>query len=193
MKMAVPDNIQIGLRANRPTSPSAGDIWICTDILGFYACAVAGTWRPILELDANGDIPHMRPKVASANLRHSHNAEIGATETIYTKYKTFTFTNGISGILRIAVDISSDPTNTAYAKVRKTVSGVTSDIGAEQSDSSTVYVTKTQDIDVGVLTPGDTIEMWVHRTGGASMGMKNFRIYYDNAPDTVMVAGVTTS
>lgn len=143
-------------------------------------------------LDTNGDIPHMRPKAASANLRHSNDATINSYASVYTKHKTDTFANGISGTLRISFSLSTENAGmTAYGRVYK--NGVA--IGTEQS-TVTVFPsgeTKTEDINVGVLAPGDTIELWAHGDGSYRVYVSNFRISYDNAADTVPVAGFTAS
>lgn len=139
-------------------------------------------------LDGNGDIPHMRPKAASANLRHSHDAEImmgGVTNNIA---KTITFNIGISGTLRIAFDMKNSDVG---AIIRVYKNGA--QIGVDQTDTSGVYVTKSQDLNVGVLAPGDTIALYCYKPGGAQWWVKNFRISYDNAPDTVVVTGVVNS
>lgn len=142
-------------------------------------------------LDGSGDIPHMRPKAASATLRHSHDAETNGLETVYTKRKTMTFANGISGTLRVSFDMhATNPAFIVYARVYK--NGVA--IGTEQSDVTGGYVTKTEDINVGVLAPNDTLELWAYTTDAANgCWLRNFRASYDNAADTVLVAGVTTS
>lgn len=154
------------------------------------------TYNVVPFLDANGDIPHMRPKAASANLRHSNDAVIDSYASVYMKHKTDTFANGISGTLRVSFSLSTgDAGMTAYAMVRKTSSGVTSDIGVEQT-TVTVFPsgeTKTQDINVGVLAPGDTIELWAHGNGSFRVYVSNFRISYDNAADAIPVAGFTAT
>lgn len=143
-------------------------------------------------LDGNGDIPHMRPKAASANLRHSNDAVINSYASVYMKHKTDTFANGISGTLRISFSMSTGNAGmTAYARVYK--NGVA--IGTEQT-TTTAFPggeSKSEDINVGVLAPGDTIELWAHGDGSYQVYVSNFRISYDNAADTVPVAGFTAT
>lgn len=141
-------------------------------------------------VDTNGDIPHMRPKAASANLRHSHDAQLNEPPlAVYTKIKTITFANGISGTLRIAFDLqSSNGADFCYGKIYK--NGVA--VGAEQSTNNAVFQTKSQDINIGALAAGGTIELWA-KTDVDDCAYRNFRISYDNAADTILVAGVTNS
>ncbi len=150
-------------------------------------------WRTFAVLDTNGDIPHMRPKVASANLRHSHDAEVIESTGAWVNKKTITFKNGISGTLRVAFDLKRVTVGAPvliYGQVRKNGAN----IGALQSDNTGAYVTKTEDIAMGVLAPGDTIELWLMGDLlNSNAYAQNFRISYDNAADTVLVAGVSNS
>lgn len=145
----------------------------------------------IVGFDSNSDIPHLRMKAASANLRHSHNATAFTPNAAYTKLKTYTFAYGITGALRIAFDLqTSNAALTAYGRVYK--NGVA--VGTEQTHTGDLlFTTVTEDITV-TLNAGDTLELWAHLDGSADIAsVRNFRLSYDNAADTVLVAGVSTS
>lgn len=117
------------------------------------------------------------PKKVSDNLRNSHDAEItDQTGATYVKQKTITFTHGIKGTLRVKFGIKRAAGFTAYGKVYK--NGVA--LGAEQT-ATDAYVTKSEDIDVGSIAAGETLELWgkaEHASG--LVYLKEFRCYYDN-------------
>lgn len=146
----------------------------------------------IIGLDTNRDQPHIYLKSASANLRHSNDAEAFRSpgQASYGLMKTFTFDYGIKGTIRVAFDMKTTTGTLGNAKLLQ--NGVTL-IGAEQSENSVGYTTHTQDVAVN-LEPGDTLELWVKENqGGDAFRVQNYRISYDNATLTTLVDGVTAS
>lgn len=133
-------------------------------------------------------VPHLINKVASANLRNSHDAEATSVATAYTKAKTITLTNGLVGQQRFLFDIkTAGGAATAYGKIYR--NGVA--LGTEQTDITGGYVTKSEDI-TQTWNPGDTCELWVKTSNaGQIVSVQNFRIAYDDAP-TVAVAGANS-
>jgi len=132
-------------------------------------------------------LPHIINKVASANVRNSHNAEATTTSKDMEKLKTITLTNGLVGQLRILFDLHSDTTNTASAGVRR--NGLP--IGEIQTETSAAYQTKSQDI-TQTFSPGDTIELWAKCDATlVTAYIKNFKLAYDDSP-TVTVASANS-
>lgn len=129
-------------------------------------------------------IPHLVKKVASANLRNSHDAEATTALTAYTKLKTYTIPYGLLGQVRVDFDIHTDSGSTDYARVYK--NGVA--LGTEQSTTSLSYVTKTENI-TSNYSPGDTCELWGKAAVGDAVYVRNFRLYYDDSP-TVAVTTI---
>lgn len=118
--------------------------------------------------------------VPSDNVHSSHDAEIMTQTTDYVKVKTITFIGG--GITRARVSFEGYVNSyyeTYYGQLRK--NGV--NIGAEQSiTSNTSYKLFSQDLTLNIKS-GDTLELWVKRTGSASLRAytRNFRVAYDYA------------
>jgi hypothetical protein len=137
------------------------------------------------------ELPHIIKKVASANIRNSHDAEKEIILSSYTWAKTITLPNGLIGQVRVLFDlkveiIAANPT--AYGKIYH--NGVA--LGTEQSNATTSYVTKSEDITHN-FNPGDTIELWL-KYGGAGSGYawcQNFRLAYDDG-STIAVAVVNS-
>jgi len=115
-------------------------------------------------------------KIPSDNLRNSHDAEVSTTNTTYTKVKTITFTYGISGTIRVKFDMYSN--NIAgYGKVYKNGSP----IGSEHTlSSNSTWESFSEDIDIGDISAGGTLELWIKNTSGVEVKARNFRLYYDN-------------
>jgi len=157
---------------------------IQTESMKNVASGIAG-------LDTNRDIPHIRPKAASANLRHSHDAEDTSSSITFSKRKTYTFAYGISGTLRVSFDIKNiGSLATVHGRIYK--NGVA--IGTDQTTTDGNYTTKTEDINFGVLSAGDTIELYARNEDSVeTVFVRNFRISYDNATDVILVDGVTNS
>jgi len=131
-------------------------------------------------LNASGKVPAdqnsrydqlLRELSASDDLLGSDDTEDTGSETDWTKVKELTLFG--EGELRIKFDLKAVIGGTAYGKIYRNGSPV----GTEQSETSTNYVTKSEDI--AGWSNGDTIELWCkHGTGGgASYGVQNFRVY----------------
>lgn len=133
--------------------------------------------------DSNNEIPHHISKVASANVRNSHDAETSSAVTSYTKVKTITLTNGLLGQWRALFDLKSGTApNTVNGRIYR--NGV--ELGTEQSDVTGGYVTKSEDLTQD-CQPGDTIELWLKAHASSTAWAQNFRLAYDDSP-TVAVA-----
>ncbi len=133
---------------------------------------------------AGMNLPHTVNKIASANVRNSHDAEVGPiNNSNYVLAKTITLTNGLIGQQRFLVDIKiTNASYIGYAILRK--NGV--DIGTEQSTSSGTYVTKSQDI-TQTWNPGDICELWL-KCANTFIRAQNFRIAYDDSPTTTVAS-----
>ena len=81
-----------------------------------------------------------------------------------------------AGAYRIKFDMKSSATHLSYAKVYKNGAA----FGTEQNESSTSYVTKSEDL--SGWAEGDLCQLYLHGnpTYGESTYAKNFRIYVDN-------------
>jgi hypothetical protein len=120
------------------------------------------------------------PKKVSDNLRNSHDAEItDQTGATYAKQKTITFTHGVKGTLRIKYDIhTNNGSYTVYGAVYK--NGVL--LGTPSAaHTNTSYETESEDIDVGSIAAGETLELWGKAEHASALGSwEHFRCYYDN-------------
>lgn len=107
----------------------------------------------------------------------SNDAEASTTSyPTYVKLREITITQTISDLFRaIAVrmkfDMRSTITSIVQAEIRR--NGVL--IGANQSTSTTGYVTKSQDISTPIIT-GDTLGLWGIGGTSYSLYVCNFRI-----------------
>jgi hypothetical protein len=131
----------------------------------------------IQEMDGIGG--EVMPKIVSDNLRNSHDAEVsGQTGAVYVKQKTMTFTNGVKGTLRIKFDRKvNNATYFIYGAVYK--NGVL--IGTPDGGNDTAYTNFSEDIDVGTIAAGETLELWLKAEHVSSIGyLQNFRCYYDD-------------
>lgn len=134
--------------------------------------------------------PHLVKKVASANLRHSHDAQAdGATvDPAFSVAKTITFANGLLGGARVSFEIrSSDGITTVKGKLMKNGSVL---IGVVQSTTNNAFQLKTQDVTLDFV-PGDALELLVNVSGAAVVSVQNFRLSYDDAA-TVAVSAVNS-
>lgn len=158
------------------------------DILGTEDKDVASG---ILGLASDLTIGHAFDKIASANLRNYHDAEVTASTSskVYQTKKTVTFLNGIKGQIRIKFDKKRvSGADWCYARVMKNESSV---IVAEVQFNNAVYDTVSTDVTED-FAAGDTIDLQIcTATGGSVVAAENFRFYYDN-DDFVAVPGVNS-
>lgn len=62
--------VTAGLLADRPASPSVGNVYVATDTNQFFYCAVAGTWREAVELTLTQTLTNKtltNPRLVSPN------------------------------------------------------------------------------------------------------------------------------
>ena len=116
-------------------------------ILSFQAVSVEKSYihRDGVYAGAGIELPNIIKKVASANIRNSHNAEATSTSATYVKVKTITLTHGLLGQQRFIFEIKTSDSvtpETAYGKIYR--NGVA--LGTEQSDLTGSYVSKSEDI-----------------------------------------------
>lgn len=127
---------------------------------------------------------HGMKKVVSDNLCNSHDAEIthSINDASYHKLKTITLTNGLSvdtgKAIRVKFDVKSNNASYwVYGRVYKNGAAV----GSAQGTLSTTYVTKSEDIDIGEIAAGETLELWGKaQASGATIYVENWRLYYSN-------------
>jgi len=129
----------------------------------------------------DGIAPWVMAKVASDNVRNSHNAEVSEANigTGYVKVKTVTFTNGIKGTLRVTWEMKVGGTTPGYGRLYK--NGVA--LGTPQANSDGAYTgtPETEDVDVGTVAAGETLELWVAGSDATTdVWAKNFRLSYDD-------------
>lgn len=133
-------------------------------------------------LDSNKTIAHLIPKVASNNIRNSHDAEIIQSTPgypTYIKFKTITLTKGLRGTARFLFDIHAETSGTVRGQIYR--NGVA--LGSIQTETSYSYVTKSQDI-TQEWVAGNTCELWCNGAFSRAFA-RNFRIAYDDAPNVV--------
>ena len=111
----------------------------------------------------------------SDDLLHSHDAESNTVSTTYIKAKTITLDTLFltPSTIRIKFDIRRDTggdTIAAYGRIYKNGGAV----GTERSTTSATYVTFSEDIS---FAEGDTLELYIHATGGWNMKAENFRVH----------------
>jgi hypothetical protein len=166
------------------TAAEAGAIEFLID--AFYGTITTGAVRSVFSFIENS--PHLINKVASANVRNSHDAEATSTSATYVKVKTITLSKGLIGQQRFLFDIktSNAGVDVAYGKIYR--NGVA--LGTEQSDTTGSYVTKSEDLTQTWL-PNDTCELWVKIANASTVSVQNFRIDYDDSP-TVTVTSVNS-
>lgn len=153
----------------------------------------------IAGLDADAVIPHEmirvgsfraehRRKVVSNDLRQSHDSEDPILSGSWAKYKTITMTNGISGTLRIKH--SSYCENGLAGATHSRVYKNGSPLGADNANTTDMsYVEYSEDLNVGDLQPGDTLELWAYDAAYPDFrSVKNFRMYYVNEASTVVAS-----
>jgi hypothetical protein len=126
------------------------------------------------------------PKEVSDNLRNSHDAEItDQTGATYVKQKTMTFTHGIKGNLRVKFDRKS---NNASYHIYGAVYKNGALLGTPDGGNDTAYQTISEDIDVGTIAAGETLELWGKAEHASAVGYwQNFRCYYDSIGGAAVV------
>lgn len=150
------------------------------------------------DIDMNGqtivgaglELPHTVRKVASANLKHSHDAEVSSAVFTWTEVKRITFPNGLLGSHRFSLELKcSNPPHAGYARLTK--NGVGVGFSTLQSDVTGAYVTKTEDI-TSDFNPGDYLGLVVvPGVEGETVYVRNLRISYDDSP-TIAVASTNS-
>ena len=112
---------------------------------------------------------------ADTNLIGSLDTERTANGTAYKLVKSLKVTR--AGALRIKFDLHRGVyLTTGYGQIYRKRGGVSTAVGTEQTNTTEVYVTKSEDIS-GWL-PGDEVELWVHHSAaGRDAYTKNFRLY----------------
>jgi len=120
---------------------------------------------------------------ASDTVKHSHDASASTSSTSYVKLKTITFPDGLAGNYRVKFDIRVTYDGTGYGRIYKNGSPV----GTEQTTTSTVFGTRTEDFSVD-LEPGDTLELWGKLVGASSgeVVVVDFRVCYDTTEEWVV-------
>jgi hypothetical protein len=156
-----------------------------SQILGFEKQANKDIANGYAGLDANIRLSPLIAKAPSANIRNSHDSDVDWLPVVYEVRKTITLTNGLLGAQRFLFDLRTEnASTTAYGRIYR--NGVA--LGTEQSTTSTVFVTKSQDITQN-WAPGDTVELWVKTSNGLNYAhVNNFRIAYDDAPIPTVVS-----
>lgn len=131
------------------------------------------------------ELPHIVPKAASTNLRHSNDDAESFPNAAWQKAKGITFTNGLLGTVNISFALMKTETvsGAAYGLIRR--NGIA--IGTQRTATAS-FVTFTEAITQN-WEPGDCCELWVYSASGVTVIVKDFRISYDNSP-TVAVAAV---
>jgi hypothetical protein len=129
--------------------------------------------------------PEQVPKIASTNIRHSNDAEVGVPYETFGLLKIIRFTNGITGTIRLYSDVYTARTD-APTWIEYRVNGTV--IGSYTYGTRYPYTTIAVDATRTIL-PGEAIEMW-GMTSGQQYGMysliKNYRIAYDNDPNILV-------
>jgi hypothetical protein len=126
-------------------------------------------------------------KKVSDVLKNSHDVEVDTASTgvSYVKVKTMTFTYGIKGNLRVKFDWkSNNGSYTVYGRIYK--NGVA--LGTADGGVNTTYQTFSEDIDVGTIAAGETLELWGKAEhASAHVLLQHFRCYYDDTGDAATV------
>ena len=133
------------------------------------------------------------PKIASDDLRNSHDAEIhdervdGST---WLLQKTFTLDYAIKGTLRFKLQAKGENAS-VNNKVIWAKNSKAADLGVEFVPANVNYQADSQDVDVGVMAKGETIEIWTQTDDWVGIYVKECRIYY--ADGSLGAVGMTNS
>jgi len=115
-------------------------------------------------------------KEPSDTLRYSDDAQVTSYAATYEKKKTITLDKGVKGRLRVKFDLRRfEAGGVPIGRVYK--NGVP--MGAEQYGDG-AWATFVEDIDVGFMLPGETLELWLKQGGGCDSTARNFRVHYDD-------------
>lgn len=137
--------------------------------------------------------PSAIPKKVSDNLRHSHDAEVHderADGSTWLLIKTFTLTTGIKGTLRFKAQGKVESAPCTVCKMHWGKNGA-QDLGADFVPNNTSYQADSQDIAVGTIVAGETIEVYTKSNNWQGIFIKECRLYYDD--DDTGAVGCTTS
>ena len=105
--------------------------------------------------------PHAIRKVASAEPRNTHDAEVGLNIGFWTLAKKITFTDGMQGSWRVYFDLRTQVAGWhAYGQIRR--NGVV--IGTIQDTILITYTTYEEDFVIN-LAQGDSLEIWYYNEG----------------------------
>lgn len=163
-------------------------------VMGAYDILL-GVNQTVDTIDINGAgslTTHAITKIVSDDLRHSIDAEaVGTTgQSTYELMKELTITNGIKGVLRVKYDMKKNwVTYIGYGQifVNNVAVGSVKEITGGGSDA---YVTQSEDIDFGLLTAGDKIQLKTKVSQESTICyVENLRFYY--ADNTLVAVAVT--
>ena len=133
------------------------------------------------------------PKIASDDLRNSHDAEIhdeSADGTTWKLQKTFTLDYAIKGTLRFKLQAKGENAS-VNNKVIWAKNSKANDLGVEFVPANVNYQADNQDVDVGVMAAGETIEIWTQTDDWNGIFVKECRIYYTD--DVLGAVGMTNT
>jgi hypothetical protein len=139
------------------------------------------------------------PKVASANIRNSHNTEVSISTDPngMHKCKTITFTDGLKGAVRVYNVVKTINGGASAADIWSKVykNGVA--FGTQRFNQTPAGQTQTyshnEDLTVD-MKPGETLELWANApavTGSASY-QEEFYVCYDNGDITTAISSNTS-
>jgi hypothetical protein len=122
------------------------------------------------------------PKKVSDNLRHSGDTEQHderADGSTWRLDKTFTLATGIKGTLRFKAQGKVESAPCAINMMHWGKNG-SANLGADFVPNNTSYQADSQDIDVGTMVAGETIEVYTKSHDWQGIFIKECRIYYDD-------------
>lgn len=157
-------NVHQGEYVNRGT-PSAGDIYICTDILMVLYCHSSGVWTERRRVDLNVDILDLEDLAA-------HDGESYHMTASYVKRKTITCTSNASAFMFQFELKGAGGGRRGLAMVY--INGVAQS-NIAHNDASGVY--ETFNLYVDGIEDGDTMELWTKiDAADQNVYCKNFRV-----------------
>ena len=144
--------------------------------------------------EVNGIAGNVWAKKASANVRNSHDAEIhdervdGST---WLLQKTFTLSWGIRGTLRVTLRAKGENAS-ANNKVIWAKNSKADDLGVEFVPANVNWQTDSQDVNVGTMDAGETIEIYTQTDDWMGIFVDQCRISYDEDLDVIVSDMVNT-